>query len=333
MIKKYQRKIAILLIALLVFPMNIFSSIGAVLAQDGDEETYSMVYETDFSEEGHNVRTDAGGTGSVTEVEIDGETYDAFYMSEREDGWNSPTLTYVDAGIELDKTYRITAEFYTNSVEVDGGLFQIADNTYGVIGGDSAQSDILLDEVVSITWEGEVTGGNHIRFQTGGADELQYYLLNIKIEELITAEDPGDDEGEEEEPEVPFEPKVIYEHDFENADTKGWYGRGPADVTVTDDGSGDNNALLVSGRTDGWHGPGIDLTSLLEPGAQYEMEVSVKRVTAEDPSELIATVAVQPEDWIRVEAEDVSDTNWTVLNGTFTFTHDYTAAEFYVESS
>src|SRR5690625_8044572 len=94
MIKKYQRKIAILLIALLVFPMNIFSSIGAVLAQDGEEESYSIVYETDFSEEGHNVRTDAGGTGSVTAVEIEGETYDAFFMSEREDGWNSPTLTY-----------------------------------------------------------------------------------------------------------------------------------------------------------------------------------------------------------------------------------------------
>jgi len=52
---------------------------------------------------------------------------------------------------------------------------------------------------------------------------------------------------------------VIAEYDFEDGTTQGWYGRGAAVVasvtTVAHEGS---RSLGVTGRADGWQGPGLD---------------------------------------------------------------------------
>ncbi|BAM47864.1 endo-1,4-beta-xylanase [Amphibacillus xylanus] len=336
MIKKYERTIAILLIAFLAVPLNLFTSLATVMASDGEEAEYTTVYETDFSKDDHKIGTQAGGSGSVKEVTIDDKTYDAFFMEHRPDGnWNSPTLSYADAGIEFGKIYRVTAEFYTNSDEFGGGNYQLttSDHENPDI---NENKKIVPNEIVEMRYEGviEIETNNHIRFQTSGeeADSLQYYLLSVKVEVLNTDEET-ETPGEPEVPEEEFEPVVIYENNFENNDLDGWFGRGPAEVEITDDESGDNNAVLVTGRTVSWHGPGINLTELLESGAQYEMEVSVKRVSAEGESTFDAKVAEQPEFYNPVSTSTITDTEWTILKGTYILEGNVTNAEFYVESN
>ncbi|MBU9721781.1 hypothetical protein, partial [Bacillus alkalicola] len=63
-----------LLVIMLVLPPGLFN-FSATASADEVGQSYQTVYETDFSSNDHNVRTDAGGTGDVEEVTIDGQTY------------------------------------------------------------------------------------------------------------------------------------------------------------------------------------------------------------------------------------------------------------------
>ena len=337
MIKKYERTIAILLIAFLAVPLNLFTSLATVMASDGEEAEYTTVYEADFSKDDHKIGTQAGGSGSVKEVTIDDKTYDAFFMEHRPDGnWNSPTLSYADAGIEFGKIYRVTAEFYTNSDEFGGGNYQLttSDHENPDI---NENKKIVPNEIVEMRYEGviEIETNNHIRFQTSGeeADSLQYYLLSVKIEVLNTDEET-ETPGEPEVPEEDFDPRVIYVNDFENGELDGWGPRGSSSVSIVGDGSG-NDALLVTGRTDGWHGTSIDATNLLETGVSYEVSISVKRVEATGSSTFKVSAQEEKDQtaWTTIAEKTITDTEWTVLTDVYEFTKEISKVDIYVESS
>jgi endo-1,4-beta-xylanase len=71
-------------------------------------------------------------------------------------------------------------------------------------------------------------------------------------------------------------PSVLPDHiatDFENGTVQGWYGRGGSEIlTVTASAAHSGaNGLQVEGRTQGWNGPQLDVTPIMEAGKTYEL--------------------------------------------------------------
>ena len=331
MLKKYERSIAILLIAFLAVPLNLFTSIATGLAEDGDEA--KVIYYEDFKEENNALFIQSGNPGLEYVSDMDfTENGKALHLSMRANDYDAIDLKYETLELKEGYTYSIKVEGYVDE-EVDiapesqAAIVLIDKYDYrGVVDLVAGESFTLSGVFVA---DSELN--DRVRIQSNAeGKEVPFFIGEVTIVEVSA---PEVDEPElPDEPEE-FEPKVIYENDFESNDTEGWFGRGDAEVSITDDGSGENSALLVTDREDGWHGPGINLTSLLESGAQYEMEVSVKRVIADEASTLTSTVAEEPEAWINVAEQTISDTDWSVLKDTYSLSHGVTYAEFYVESS
>lgn len=61
---------------------------------------------------------------------------------------------------------------------------------------------------------------------------------------------------------------VISAVDFEDGTTGPWAARGVT-TQVVENPDGDGHGLLISGRTAGWHGIGLELAGLFEPGTSY----------------------------------------------------------------
>ena len=71
MLKKYERTIAILLIAFLALPVNLFTSIATVLAEDGNEESIeNVVIHHDFEEDDTHGWAPLGWIAATSEVEV-----------------------------------------------------------------------------------------------------------------------------------------------------------------------------------------------------------------------------------------------------------------------
>src|SRR5690625_3951728 len=121
MIKKYQRKIAILLIALLVFPMNIFSSIGTVFAEDGEDEL-ETVYHENFEEEPEYLETNGDAEISWVDIEFEGNENGKGIEVTRSNHNDGIDLDFDEIGLEDGKTYTIKVLGYVDEQdEVEDG--------------------------------------------------------------------------------------------------------------------------------------------------------------------------------------------------------------------
>jgi endo-1,4-beta-xylanase len=132
----------------------------------------------------------------------------------------------------------------------------------------------------------------------------------------------------------------IVSTDFEDGTAQGWIPRGP--VTLTNSTTVANtgtHSLLTTGRTAGFNGPSINLTSALTPSQLYIFKVAVRmqagqaadtlKMTMQSTiggSNAFATVATSA-------TNAVTDAGWVTLTGTFTPASTATALLLYVEGA
>ena len=128
--------------------------------------------------------------------------------------------------------------------------------------------------------------------------------------------------------------------DFEDGTADGWIprGGGVALTNATDQFNTGTHSLLTTGRTQGFMGPSIDLTSQLTQGATYQVSVSARLVTGTPATTLNLTVQRTPTtgstafDSIQFGAA-VTDGAWVTLSGTYSFATPATDLLLYVESA
>jgi endo-1,4-beta-xylanase len=119
----------------------------------------------------------------------------------------------------------------------------------------------------------------------------------------------------------------VVSHGFESNQLHGWAPRGGT-VTLTsttEAARSGTNSLKTSGRTAGWHGPSLDLRSLLAPNATYQITGWVRLVAGQPASSLKFTVERTPSgestSWSTVgSAVTTTDGAWVQLQGNYSFT-------------
>ena len=130
----------------------------------------------------------------------------------------------------------------------------------------------------------------------------------------------------------------VVSHSFEDGSLQGWYPRGSMQLTNTTEAArtGDHS-LKVTGRTQSWQGPGLDLRTVLQPSTEYQISGWVRLVDGQPSSPVNFTLENVPNSgnqypW--VGNATVTSTAWSQLQGTFTTgAVPYTTLQLYVESS
>jgi len=131
-------------------------------------------------------------------------------------------------------------------------------------------------------------------------------------------------------------PSTVHEAGFESG-TDSWYGRGGAQVASTDAAAHTGSrSLAVTGRTQNWEGPGLNANSIM-PAGTYDIEAWVKLPAGSGTDTVTLTVARTPSagttSYDRVASDPaVTETGWTKLSGTYTFTSANSGLEVYLES-
>lgn len=125
--------------------------------------------------------------------------------------------------------------------------------------------------------------------------------------------------------------------DFEDGKTGPWQGRGSAILkTSTESARSGVYSLLTTGRSDGWHGPQIDLSGKVLTGGTYRFSVWVRIMEGQPDSEMIMTVQRErggTQSWDRVLAANVKAGIWTNLAGDYSSSSQFDKAFVYIESS
>src|SRR5438046_1355753 len=140
---------------------------------------------------------------------------------------------------------------------------------------------------------------------------------------------------------IAADPQVVVQNDFEDGTTQGWIPRGPVSLaSVTEAAHTGTHSLKTTGRTANWNGPSLDVRTLLQKGATYQISGHVRLVTGQPASTLIFTVQRTPVGgttaYDRVVASPtngVTDAGWVQLQGQYTYSTDVSELLLYLESS
>jgi endo-1,4-beta-xylanase len=134
----------------------------------------------------------------------------------------------------------------------------------------------------------------------------------------------------------------IIQDDFENGTLQGWAPRGGSVVlaNTTEAAHGGTHSLKTTGRTAGFNGPALDVTTLLVKGATYQVTCWVHLVSGEAATQLKVTVqrtvsgANSFDSVAQSSATGVTDAAWVQLTGLYAFGGgDPSALLLYIESA
>ena len=139
----------------------------------------------------------------------------------------------------------------------------------------------------------------------------------------------------------PAAAQTIVSNDFEDGGVGNWVPRGPVTLTnSTDVAHGGTHSLLTAGRTQGFHGPSMDVLGTLIKGATYQVTAWVRLTTGTPATQVRVTVqrnlanGSQFDTVASSSATGVTDSEWTQLTGLYAFAgDDPSALILYVESS
>ncbi|MFD2379517.1 endo-1,4-beta-xylanase [Paenibacillus xanthanilyticus] len=125
--------------------------------------------------------------------------------------------------------------------------------------------------------------------------------------------------------------------DFEDGTVQGWRGRGGSEVLTAEAAAAHSGAygLSVTGRTQGWHGPTLDLQTLMQVGATYALSAWVRLPagqTASDVSMLMQRQTDGSAFYESVAAKTVTDGAWVKISGEYTLQHPAEQLAVYIES-
>src|SRR6185295_4115337 len=135
---------------------------------------------------------------------------------------------------------------------------------------------------------------------------------------------------------------TILDHDFEDGTTQGWIPRGGGVVltNTTEAAAGGTHSLKTTGRTQGFHGPSLNILNNLVKGATYQVTVSVRLVAGQAPTTIRVTVQRTPPgganqfDTVVSSANNgVTDASFVTLTGLYSFATDVSGLLLYVEAT
>src|SRR5215813_10917839 len=100
----------------------------------------------------------------------------------------------------------------------------------------------------------------------------------------------------------PFNPRAavaqtvsVVQNDFEDGALQGWIPRGGVTLTnTTEAAAGGTHSLKTTGRTMGFHGPSLNVLSLLTRGATYQVTASVRLVPTTPATAVRVTMQQTP---------------------------------------
>jgi len=135
--------------------------------------------------------------------------------------------------------------------------------------------------------------------------------------------------------------QTIIQNDFEDGTLQGWIPRGPVALTnSTEAAQAGTHSLKTTGRTQGFHGPSLNVLGTLVKGATYQVTVSVRLVAGQTPTTVRVTVQRTPVgsgtqfDTVASSATNgVTDAAWTTLNALYSFNTDNSGLLLYVEAT
>ncbi|WP_426445558.1 endo-1,4-beta-xylanase [Paenibacillus sp. S-38] len=114
---------------------------------------------------------------------------------------------------------------------------------------------------------------------------------------------------------------LLLQDDFEDGTVQDWKGRGGVEILTASPGAAHSGSygLQVDGRTKGWHGPALDVTSLLKAGQTYAISGWLKlpagspngkiymslqhSLASGEQYEQIASAAAASSSWVKIEAQ------------------------------
>jgi endo-1,4-beta-xylanase len=125
--------------------------------------------------------------------------------------------------------------------------------------------------------------------------------------------------------------QITLQNDFEDGTNQGWIPRGSAVLTnTTEQAHGGTHSLKTTGRTAGFNGPSLDITSIVTPGATYTVDAWVRLVdpaNSSNPSQPTSDslkFTLQPtisgtQSFIQVTSSaTVTNSAWVELQGSVT---------------
>lgn len=136
--------------------------------------------------------------------------------------------------------------------------------------------------------------------------------------------------------------QTIIQADFEDGTLQQWIPRGGGVVLTnsTEAAQAGTRSLKTTGRTQGFHGPSLNVQGTLIKGATYQVTVSVRLVAGEAPTTIRVTVQRTPNgsgnqfDTVASSANNgVTDAAWTTFNALYSFNTDNTGLLLYVEAT
>ncbi|TYP76828.1 endo-1,4-beta-xylanase [Paenibacillus methanolicus] len=125
--------------------------------------------------------------------------------------------------------------------------------------------------------------------------------------------------------------------DFEDGTVQSWSGRGGSEVLTAEAAAAHSGAygLSVTGRTEGWHGPTLDLKTYMQEGATYALSAWV-RLPAGQPASDVSMLMQRQTDgsafYEAVAAKTVTDGAWVKISGSYTLQHPAEQLAVYIES-
>ncbi|MBN2389990.1 MAG: endo-1,4-beta-xylanase [Anaerolineae bacterium] len=135
-------------------------------------------------------------------------------------------------------------------------------------------------------------------------------------------------------------PPVVFIYDYEDGTSQGWYARGVATTeiaVVTDTVHTADYALQVTGRSDGYHGPALNVLNLLEVGATYQISGCIRLAEGLGPFRTnfalqytIGESSSYP--WLGSDDATTSDA-WSCVTGSFKYTTEADGLTLYAECS
>src|SRR5262245_29416138 len=132
----------------------------------------------------------------------------------------------------------------------------------------------------------------------------------------------------------------VVQNNFEDGTLQGWIPRGGGVVltNTTEAANTGTRSLLTTNRTQGFHGPSLNLLGLLTRGATYQVSASVRLVAATPATTIRVTVQRTPAggsnqfDTVAQNAS-VTDGAWVTLTGLYSFNTEVTGLLLYIEAT
>ncbi|MGN7357206.1 endo-1,4-beta-xylanase [Paenibacillus sp. SAF-054] len=125
--------------------------------------------------------------------------------------------------------------------------------------------------------------------------------------------------------------------DFEDGTLQGWYGRGGSEILTVSPIAAHTGSygMQVTGRTQGWNGPQLDVTPIMEKGKTYQLSAWIK-LPAGTPSSPVSIVVQRTTDGANayelVKTVQASDSGWVKLSGEYTLQQPIEGLAVYIES-